>query len=359
MQAPKSGEGGHAAKVGGGGTCRPQSRGGMHTPKSGEGGGCRSMPPAPLLVHTHAFMRARICANGGAGGRRYVRLVHVHALLLLCPCPPIPSRSDSPCVAVSGAASFGIEDLTGAYNSGAGQCPLQPRSPPVRVVRASASAVTLEFSQNFQTKTVSQIATNCIDPSDPTHRDGDPTGADPRVPTCGSCCPKRSGVKADSIWRRNCSCEGGFATVAVYVRDAQIGAGYGPLDYPVPDHCGLSKDAGSKCRLVYRVPCGGMSRCPLPHAWNESCVYWDSVKIVIRGALWELCEGPPLGTTNRQQPPTPHQPAATNRQLPTATNHQSPTANRRQPPPTATNRQLPTANRQPPVAGRHQPWLKI
>ena len=154
-----------------------------------------------------------------------------------------------------------VEDDTNAYNTVVGQCPLQPTSQPISVVQCSASALTVEFSQTFKSTAVSWIATDCIDPADPTNQNANPT--DPSNPTCSGCCSKRETVASNSTWQRTCRCKDGYATVAMYVHDGQIGADYGPLDDPVPSHCNPSSDTGQKCRFVYKISCENGTICTL------------------------------------------------------------------------------------------------
>ena len=149
-----------------------------------------------------------------------------------------------------------IEDKTAEYNSAVGACPLQPSSVPVTVTATSASAVTVQFYQNFKDSSISWISVDCIDPDDPENQNGDPTGSDPGNPTCSACCPKTEEVDPGLFLTRRCMCRSGTATVAVYVHDGQIGSGYQPLDYAVPGHCSPSNDQGKKCRFVYEIPCG-------------------------------------------------------------------------------------------------------
>ena len=176
--------------------------------------------------------------------------------------PPPPFRTDP----VSGCAprpppfhapSAGrcrIEDLTGAYTARAGACPLAPRAPPLRVTQASASDVTVEVSQAFAPDALEWVAADCVDPADPAGHGADPTGADPARPTCAGCCPRAAPAPPGPMAPRRCLCVGGYATVAVYVHDGRIGAG--PLEPPVPAHCGPAGGPGNTCRFVYRVPCG-------------------------------------------------------------------------------------------------------
>ena len=155
------------------------------------------------------------------------------------------------------AGACDVQDLTSGYNSRCGKCPLVPERLPIKVVdQVSEAAVTLQFDQSFKRDKLSWISTDCVNP-DGDNQDGDPTGTDSGNPTCMSCCPKRQDVDNGLIdqYQRKCKCEDGFATVAVYLHDGDIG-NYGPLDYPVPAHCKPSSDQDKKCRFVYKIPCG-------------------------------------------------------------------------------------------------------
>ena len=153
-----------------------------------------------------------------------------------------------------------MKDVTASHHPEVRACPMRPILTPISVNQSLPSTVLVEFLQLHKRGSVSWMAMDCIDPTNPERQEGDPSGSDPTNPTCSDCCLSHRNIPLGRIpgSRRSCMCTQGYATVAVYVHDQQVYGSYGPLAPPVPDHCRLPADSMNTCRFVYRIPCGCM-----------------------------------------------------------------------------------------------------